>query len=239
MRADRLILAAFTIAAGPVAAQSTPPTSDVRASASATISLTPDVAIITVQYSANGRTPGAAGRAAAARAAQIRAAIEALGIPRDSMPTTGRWGRWGNRSDMQLRNAGRDTLYVTNDAFTVRVRDFNKIGAVIDTALAEGAQTISNVQFQASNTSAAALTAIKEATTKARAYAQAIASASGLTLGNAIELTSGGEPMVMDRTMQTFGAMKSAAAVATEVVAPELSITMTVSGRWELVRPAR
>ncbi len=216
----------------------TQPAGEVRASGNATVSVAPDLAIVTIQFSASGKTPALAGRAAAARAAAIRRAIEALGVPRDSMPTKGRAGWWwANRSEMQFRKDMRDTIYVTNDQFAVRLHDFELIGRVIDTALAEGAQTISNVEFLATNTSAATIAAIKQATAQARAYAAAIAEASGLTLGRAIDLSTDAQPMMFAREALSMDMAMAKRADATQVVAPELKVTMTVNGRWEMAPP--
>lgn len=228
------ILASTALAQGAAQAAAQPP-GEVRASGVATISIEPDLAVVTIQYSASGKTPAAAGKAAAERADIIRRAIEAIGIPRDSMPTRGRVGYWGGgRSQMEFRREMRDTVYVTNDAFSVRIRNFDLIGRVIDTALAKGAQTISNVDFQATNDSAARLRAIREATIQAKANAAAIAEASGLTVGRPLELSTEVQPYMVARQEAAFDMAMAKSAVGTQVVAPELKITMTVHGRWEL-----
>lgn len=221
------------------------PAGNVSASGTAAITVDPDLALVTIQYSASGRTPALAGRAAARRANAIRAAIVALGIPSDSLPTTGSngwwWGSWGNRSNIQVRNDMKDTSYVTNDAFLVRVHDLTLVGRVIDTALTEGAQTISNVEFQATNTRDARLDAIKQATTEARAQAEAVAEASGLTLGRVLNISVNAPPMVlsMAKSMNEGMAYARMADAATTVVAPELKVQVSVSGNWEMVAGRR
>jgi uncharacterized protein YggE len=211
---------------------------EVRASGFATVAMEPDLALVTVQYSASGKTPAAAGKAAAARADAIRRAIEALGIPRDSMPTSG-GNRWwgGSRAQMEFRREMRDTVYVSTDAFTVRIRNFALIGRVIDTALAHGAQTISNVSFQATNDGPSRLRAIRDATVQAKANANAIAEASGLRMGRAIEISTEVQPYMMAQGESFERSAMMKADVGTQVVAPELKITMTVHGRWEMVLP--
>ena len=216
-----------------------PAVSEVRASALATVALDADLAVVTIQFSAGGKTPALAGRAAATRANAIRAAVVAVGIPRDSMPTSGRWGRWGSRSDMRITNSLKDTAYVTNDQFAVRVRDLKLIGRVIDTAMAEGAQTISNVEFQATNTAAATIDALKKATVMARANATAIAEASGMRLGRPLELSTSSAQYPMASSANEGVMMARAMSAETTVVAPEMKVTMTVAGRWELVAPPR
>jgi uncharacterized protein YggE len=218
------------------------PAGNVRASGSASITVEPDLALVTIQYSANGRTPAIAGRAAARRANAIRAAIIALGIPSDSIPTTGInnywWGSYGNRSNVQIRNDMRDTTYVTNDAFVVRIHDLKLVGRVIDTALTEGAQTISNVEFQATNTKEAQLEAIRRATAEARARAGAVAEASGLTLGRVFDISVDAPPMLLSMAKSMNEGVMMARAMAdasTTVVAPELKVQVSVNGQWEMV----
>jgi uncharacterized protein YggE len=214
---------------------------EVRSHGTATVTVNADLALVTIQHAANARTPAAAGKLAALRANAIRAAIIAVGIPKDSMPTTGRGGWWGGaRSQVEVRNNMRDTVYVTRDAFTVRVRDLKIVGRVIDTALVEGAQTISNVEFRATDTQRDALEALRKATVEARARAQAVAEAAGMLLGRVLDITTeGGMPeAVAAQGPMLAEAMYMKAAVMdapTTVVAPELKVTMSVSARWELV----
>lgn len=227
---------------GTLAAQSVP-AGNVQSSGVASITVEPDLVVVTIQYSAAGRTPAIANRAAARRANAIRAAIIALGIPSDSMPTAGvggYWNNWGNRSNIQIRNDMSDTSYVTNDAYTVRVHNLTLIGRVIDTAMTEGAQTISNVEFEATNTETAQIEAIKRATLQARARAAAVAEASGLVLGRVLNIGVNAPPMVysMAKSMNEGRAFARAAA-ATTVVAPELKVEVNVSGSWEMVTPGR
>lgn len=243
-RLAAMTAAAAGVAAAPVGALAqTPsvPAGEVTAAGTASVAVQPDMAIITVQYSASARTPALAGRDAARRANAIRAAIVAVGIPADSLPTTagqaGWWGSWGNRSSIQVRNDMKDTVYVTNDAFLVRVHDLALVGRVIDTALAQGAQTISNVEFQATNTQAARLAAIRAATADARAQARAVAEASGLVLGRTVrvDVAAPPGPISLARAAMTEGLAFSRADVSTTVVAPELRVQVSVSGTWQMV----
>lgn len=244
-RAFALVAAIATLPTGRTAtlgAQSVP-AGNVRASGTSAITVEPDLALVTIQYSASARTPAAAGRAAAIHANAIRAAIIAIGIPADSIPTSslgGYWGSWGDRSSIQVRNGMRDTAYVTNDAFTVRVHNLKLVGRVIDTAMTEGAQTISNVEFQTTNTEPAQLAAIRRATLQARARAAAVAEASGLSLGRVIEMSVDAPPMILSMAKSMNAPMAFARADAgTTVVAPELKVQVNVSGQWEMVARER
>lgn len=218
-----------------------PVTSEISTSAAATLTLPPNLATISIEFTARGRSPRDAGRAAAERATAIRRALIAIGIPKDSLPTGERWGWWGNRVDMQVDRTGRDTSYVSTDVMTARIRDLTLVGRAIDTALVERAQLISNVQFAATDPERETVMALRSATQRASARAEAIAEAAGGTLGRTIELTTerrGGYRDYEGYSFDLRGAGVEGGAVSTTVVAPQITVTVTVYGRWEF-RPTR
>jgi len=235
-----LTVVLFVTSAGSVAAQedASPSTiPEIRTSASSSLTVPPDLATISITFTARGRSPRAAGLAAAERANAIRRALIAVGIPKDSLPTGRQWGWWGNRSSIRTDYAGRDTTYVTTEALTARIRDLTLIGPAIDTALSEGAQEISNVQFTATETGAAYVQALKDATRLVRQRAEAMAQAAGGTLGRTIELTTEPRRYYEESTFMLRGGSIDGGS-ATSVVAPQITVTVTVYGRWEF-RPNR
>lgn len=238
---SRSLLILLALGVGPsyrLVAQEQPPPpasrSEVQTSGSWTLTVPADLATISIEFTARARTPRAAGRAAAQRANAIRQALLSLGIPQDSMPTGGRWGWWGARSQMLVDPSGRDTTFTTSDVLTVRIRDLALIGRAIDTALVQGAQTISNIQFAATDTRAARLEALREATRQARASAEAIAEASGGHLGRVIELTTERRGYEGYSGFRLEEIVTSASSGATTVVTPQLHLSVTVYGRWIL-----
>jgi uncharacterized protein YggE len=63
-----------------------------------------------------------------------------------------------------------------------------------------------------------------------------VAEASGLRLGRAIDFSVDGSPVVLTAPTPMYeGAAFRMADAGTTVVTPELKVTMSVSGRWELV----
>ncbi len=139
---------------------------------------------------------------------------------------------------MRTDYTGRDTTYVTTEVMTARIRDLTLTGPVIDTALSEGAQEISNVQFTTTDTRVAYLQALKEATRLVRQRAEAMAQAAAGTLGRTIELTT--EPRhYYEESSFTLGNFVSLdGGSATSVVTPQVTVGVTVYGRWEF-RPNR
>ncbi|HEV2643497.1 MAG TPA: SIMPL domain-containing protein, partial [Candidatus Elarobacter sp.] len=178
----RRALCALALAAMPVlvAAQDAPASDvpEVRTSATATRGVRPDLATVTLQFAATGRTPREAGARVAMRADSLRRAIGAIGIPRDSLVSRAQWGWWPTRIEIlpqpvryppPVPNAQwvagvQDTLYRAHDAIEVRIRDLSKVGAVIDTAMAHRITEISPVHFSATDVSAVRDVLLGEAT---------------------------------------------------------------------------
>jgi uncharacterized protein len=211
-----------------------PAPSEIHTSATASISVPANLAVVTLEFSARGRTARTAGKATATRANAIRRALIAIGIPRDSLPTGGPWGWWGDRARLDPGLYGKDTTYVVTEKFTARIRDLNLIGRAIDTALVEGASGVSNVQFAATDTQQDDLRALALATKRAREKASTIAEAEGGSLGRTLELSTDSPRDYYDFATQTV-TTAAAGGGGTTIVSPEIQITASVRGRWELI----
>src|SRR5262245_20521454 len=235
----------------PLRAQSdTTRTPEVRTAGSAQQSVEPDLATVSVQFSAPGSTPALAATHLAARADSLRRALATLGITADSLISRTRWYWWNNRIERRPasrcvpRATGRpgdpfcdvvwDTTYIANDGIEVRMHDLKRVGAVLDTLMGRGITDISEVRFSATDVRAAQDEALREATVRARAQAEIIASAGGMKLGRVLSLTT-----ESDYSRQLFsieGTVVSAGtSPATVVTHPSLPVSVTVYGRWELV----
>jgi uncharacterized protein YggE len=132
-----------------------------------------------------------------------------------------------------------DTTYRAHDAIEVHVHDLNRVGAVLDTAMAHEITGISGVQFEATDVTAAYEAALEEATAMARRQAEAVARASGSRVGRILSLStyqenrgpylsSGLATVTMDSAGDTRGA-------GTQFVQPSIPVTAAVYARWELV----
>lgn len=230
---------------------------EVRTAGSAQRTVQPDLATLSVQFSAIGATPAEAGRRLAARADSLRRALATLGIPGDSLINRARWYWWRNRIEVipssrcvprpppprsgPLCDMAYDTTYRANDAIEVRMHDLRRIGAVLDTVLGRGITDISEIRFSATDASQAQDQALQEATKRARAQAEIIAAAGGMELGRVLSLTTQADysPSWEDRLL-----LRGVTATATEygqggggtvVMQPSIPISVTVYGRWELI----
>jgi uncharacterized protein YggE len=254
-------LAPATAAQAPGATQ----LSEVVSAASAERPVRADLATLTLRFSRLGRTPAEAGRNLALKADSLRRALAAVGIARDSIVSGSRWYWWPQRIEMVVTEGRRemvadtgadgriigshqvvhpDTSYRSQESLRVRIRDLSRVGQVIDAALAQGVIDISEVEFFATETETAQREAIREATERARARAEVIASAGGGRLGRTLRLSTegGGEPSqrvlfggLTVAAMGTAEGQGGAGGGQTVIVAPVLQVRATVNGRWEFV----
>jgi uncharacterized protein YggE len=253
------VLLAGTSVARAQSARADSSASQVRTVGSSTRHVAPNLAIVRINFLAEGRTTQEAGRRLAARADTLRRALMKIGIPRDSLATASEWYWWGGRVEVVVSNGrfvqlprpdslGRlsynlqDTLFRARDAIEVRISQLSKIGAVIDSAMAHGVSDISGVQFEASDLTQARELALREATDDARRQAESIAAGTGMRLGRVIAVsTYGGESggaygepggvALQSLVIRGMGASGS----GTEVIPRSLPVSMTVYGRWELI----
>jgi uncharacterized protein YggE len=259
-----LVTAAILGSSGVASAQVPGPDtvhSQVRTVATAVRHVAPNLAIVKLNFIAEGRSPREAGRRLAARADSLRRALINIGIPRDSLATASDWYWWGGRVEVVVSNGrfvqlprpdslGRlsynlqDTLFRARDAIEVRVAQLSKIGAVIDTAMAHGISDISSVQFQNNDLSTARDQALREATEDAKRQAELIAASSGMRLGRVLAVSTyaeadriygGGAYGEAGAGLQSVVVRGMGGGGGTEVIPRSLPVSMTAYGRWELL----
>ena len=248
------VLAAVSAAARAQTRPDRPETPEVRTAATVQRSVQPDLATVTLQFTAEGATPAQAGSRLASRADSLRRALATLGIPRDSLVNRSRWYWWSGRietipgpvkiaprstpgADPRFNYPMRDTTYRAHDAIEVRIRDLSKVGAVLDAVMSRGVTDISPVQFTATKVTVTQLEVLREATVRARGQAQAMAEASGMRLGALLSLSTQPDDRYEYSSLQLRGmATVDGGEVGTIVVQPAISVSVTVYGRWALVK---
>jgi uncharacterized protein len=116
--------------------------------------------------------------------------------------------------------------YTVTRAFDVKVRDVNKAGAVVDALTQAGVTRIESVAFTASDPSRARSAATAKAMADARAKAQDVAHAAGLTITGIASVVFGGAPVVqpMVRAMTA-----SAAEIGTPTTFDQGTVNVTVN----------
>lgn len=117
----------------------------------------------------------------------------------------------------------------------VTVDDLDRLGRVIDTAIAAGANRVASLSFQLRDHDSARRAALEEAVANARAEAEAVASASDQRLGEPLSIsTSMSRPIPPPRPM-AMDMVQARAEVDTPIETGSLTVTATVNIVYELV----
>lgn len=213
----------------------------IEASGSGEVSVLPDRAEVLVTVTVRGPTAAAAGAANARRTQRVLDTLRAARIPREQLSTIG----YTVQPTYTYPGQGRPRVLEGYDARnTVRVEltDVQQVGAVIDAALAAGANDIQGVTFSLSNPTAVRRDVLAAATADARAVAEAIARAAGGSLGALLSVST--EPSAAE--LPDFGgrgmraAVMAAETVPTPIYAPTAqTVSGRVIGRWLFVPGTR
>jgi len=132
--------------------------------------------------------------------------------------------------DPNKAGTARLTGFQATNQVTVRIRDIDKLPAVLDRAIAAGANEMSGIEFVVSEQSKLLDQARDDAIADARRKAELYAKAAGAALGKAVsiaEQSSGFQPVVMY-------ARAAAQAGETPIASGEVTLRATVNVGFEL-----
>ena len=166
----------------------------ITVSAFATISTTPDEAVITFGIHTEHADSVAALNENARIVNDVLAAMKALGITERDMETTN-----VNISPQTINRgtASEATVYNASTTLSVTIADFDSIGAAIRDGVETGATRVSGVRFGVADPTGAKKRALESAVESARAKADALAGAAGSSVTGVIQIretSSTGEP---------------------------------------------
>jgi len=192
---------------------------------------TPDTADLDLAIDTQAKT---AEEAAARNAALATKVIDAL---KSKLGDKGKVTTGGYSLDPQYdqRPNGRPTIigYNAQNTVTVNTGALDLVGALIDSAIAAGANRVNSLSFSVKDDTKARTEAIAIATRDARAQADALASALNVKLGKVLKATTvSQEQPISFRTPVV--AMASSASVATPVEPGEVTVPATVSLTFEI-----
>jgi uncharacterized protein YggE len=197
------------------------------------VKITPDRASIQLSVQTRGATAAIASAENANKQQAVLNALRALGLGNDQLSTVNY-----NVYPEQRYQEGKDPVivgYNVTNTILAEVRKPSQVGSVIDAALAHGANTVTSLQFFASNTEAARRTAIAQAIDKARADAEAAARAAHGSLGTLLEINVGAYTPAPPRPLVMFRAAAGAAQAETPINPGEDTVSVDVSTRWRFV----
>jgi hypothetical protein len=154
--------------------------------------VTPDRASFAFGTVSQASTAAAALDAGTAAVNRVIAALQRAGVAKADLQTSevSVSARWNETGDAIVG-------YTASNTVTATVRKLGDAGDVIDAAVAAGANQVWGPNLLASDQSAAYRDALKAAVADARAKAQALAAASGVTTGAITSISEVGAPAPM------------------------------------------
>ncbi|MDD5143445.1 SIMPL domain-containing protein [Methanoregula sp.] len=205
----------------------------IHAQGSGNIIGTPDRAQVTLAVQTENADVKVAQEQNAAKMTKVIDALVAAGIPRDALKTTG-YNIYATYDDSAkgFLDPKVKSYQVTN-TLTITLHDVSRTGEVIDLAVANGANQANSIQFMLSDAQATALRneALMKAVTNARADAEAVASAMGVSItgtGN-VEIYQGYMPVVFSNYAQDASGRVEKAATTTPIQSGDITVNAQVS----------
>ncbi len=202
----------------------------ITVSAEGSIWVVPNVATFTVGVQTTDDTASAARNSNAKGMDKVFAALKAKGVD-DADITTTDYSIYPNYDTKGTKIAG----YTVNNNVSVKVRDLDTAGDVLGAATAAGANWAGGISFDVEDRTAAYNEALAQAMEHAKARADIMAQAAGVTLGQAttISESSGGSGPIYRA--------ESAATVAGDgasvpVSSGQLEVTATITVVFQIAR---
>ena len=192
----------------------------------------PDMATINLGVDTEGDTAAAALAANSQAMNSLMRAVRRAGVAERDVQTS-------NVSVNPQYNYNRDgeppqlTGYRANNSVSVRVRDVDNLGRVIDAAVGAGGNTVNGVSFSYQDQDAQLDAARRDAMEEARRLAALYASAAGMELGRIVSISEG-TAAPMPRPMMETRMMAANDAAAPPIAAGELETRVTVNVVFEL-----
>jgi uncharacterized protein YggE len=221
-----MVLAAASIG-GAAAQEETPKERLIHTSATGTVTTTPDQAEISVSVQTESLDPKLAQAQNAVIMTQVMTALKEAGVADKDLKTTGfsMYPVYDDSGSYFFKNI---RYYQVTNTLLIRVTDVKQTGDLLDLAVANGANNVNGVTFTLSEEKQQGLRdeALTEAVGLARADADTVAKAAGLTITGVREITVGGGNVPYPVPMYSAANVKEA---ATPLQQGEMTVTASVS----------
>jgi uncharacterized protein YggE len=201
----------------------------------------PDLGVFTAGVTGSGKTAGAALAANSTKMNQVIAALKRAGIADKDIQTSNLSLNpvYADMSNQRVLDPLEQQVppiigYQVYNMVTVKQRNLDRFGSVIDALVAAGANQVNGPSFQMEDPDAALDEARADAMKKARARADLYAKAAGLTVKRILTITEGGGWSPQPPVMYARGAMVDMAAAPTPVAPGEVQLGSGVSVVFEL-----
>ena len=206
----------------------------VNVSGQGEVLLDPETAGFDITITTRGSTSAIAAQENARVTKDVREALDRVKLPREDLKdsrlsVSARWDYDASANRQKL--AG----YEARNTLRIRTRLLNAAGTIIDAALLAGASGVSEPVYEASDMPEARRRALALAVADARRDAEAIAKASGGTLGDLLQVMGDAPdtPGILHE-----GVMRMAAAPAvqpTQLLPGQIRVSARVSAQWQFL----
>jgi len=200
------------------------------------VATSPDLAIVTVAVETTAPKATDAARENAQRSERVSAALKALLGKDDKIETSGysldpRYAVPPRGEQAEPRITG----YVARNDVRVQTKKIDAVGALVDAAIAAGANRISGIQFTLDTRSVQLRTALQKAGAEARAQAEAVATALGVSLKRVVSASTAAPPFIQPRRVEAFGMRADVAAAPPTPIEPgEVTVSATLQVTYEI-----
>lgn len=196
----------------------------ISVSASGEATVAPDLAVLSFAMSANGAEAAPLRGDVNTRSSAVLAFLRERGVAEADLdaPDITVEPRYDYRRGRRLVG------YRVVRSMTARVRDLDRLGELLDGIAAAGANEVHGARMAASDPSAAEHAALESAVGRARAKAEVLARAAGVTLGALARVQEEGGWEGPPQPLLRMAAAESAAEVPTEVVGGDLHVTRQI-----------
>lgn len=212
--------------------------STIRVTGEGKVSVAPDIAAISVGVVREAKTARAALTANNNAMAKVLDAMKAQGIADKDLQTSGfnispRY-YYPPREKNHQQKPPKIVGYTVSNNLSVRIRDLQKVGEVLDQVVTLGVNSGGNIQFMNDNPKEALKQARKAAMADAIDKAKTLAEGAGVDLGSILEISENSRsPRPVPMARGNFAA-KAMAAESVPVASGENTYHVTVNVNWEI-----
>lgn len=197
----------------------------VTVSGTATIRSSPDEAVVTLGVQTQARSAQEALQQNANKMVDVMKALLDAGLKQGDVATAGISLYPDYDSDGSVIVG-----YTAQNLVSATVHDMDRVGEVIDQAVAAGANLAGGISFQLSDQDQGVDRALQAAVEDARSKAEILAAAGGATLGPVVSIDETGRPV----TPTIYYDRMAAEAATTPISAPTLETQVSVTVVWSL-----
>ena len=193
-------------------------------------SVAPDLALVSFSVTGSGKDLGPTRDDVNARSSAVLARLRELGLADADLnaPDVGIHPEYDYRKGQKLIG------YRVTRQMTARVRELDRLGEVLDGVVGAGANEVGGAQMTVADESAAEHAALAAAVASARAKADVLATAAGVTIGGVARIEEEPGPGVGPLPKFRMAAMAESADVPTEVATGDLTVTRHIRAWFDL-----